>query len=106
MQLNKRVTEVKGLFVQEASVLQKLELADWIQKLGLANYFQKDINEFLESILVYVKNSNINPSIEHSLHVSALCFRLLRQHGYPVLPGNTICLSQTPHVTYICKLTN
>ncbi|KAG4972229.1 hypothetical protein JHK82_037897 [Glycine max] len=86
MQLNKRVTEVKGLFVQEASVLQKLELADWIQKLGLANYFQKDINEFLESILVYVKNSNINPSIEHSLHVSALCFRLLRQHGYPVLP--------------------
>ncbi|TKY67947.1 Alpha-farnesene synthase [Spatholobus suberectus] len=86
MQLNKRVMEVKGLFVEEAGVLKKLELVDWIQKLGLANYFQKEINDFLESILAYVKNSHINPSVEQNLHVSALCFRLLRQHGYPVLP--------------------
>ncbi|TKY66723.1 (E,E)-alpha-farnesene synthase [Spatholobus suberectus] len=86
MQLNKRVMEVKGLFVQEAGVLKKLELVDWIQKLGLVNYFQKEINEFLESLLVYVKNRHINPSVEQNLHVSALCFRLLRQHGYPVLP--------------------
>ncbi|KAL2329308.1 hypothetical protein Fmac_022735 [Flemingia macrophylla] len=85
MQLTKLMMEVKHLFVQEASVLKKLELADWIQKLGLANYFQKEIKEFLESILVRVQNRNINPSVEQNLHVSALSFKLLRQHGYPVL---------------------
>ncbi|XP_029127248.1 alpha-farnesene synthase isoform X2 [Cajanus cajan] len=86
IQLNQLVMEVKGLFVQETCLLKKLELVDWIQKLGLTNYFQKEINEFLESILVYVQNGNINPNVEQNLHVSALCFRLLRQHGYPVLP--------------------
>ncbi|WVZ03401.1 hypothetical protein V8G54_024207 [Vigna mungo] len=77
MVLNKLVMEVKSLFAQETSILKQLELVDWIQKLGLANYFQKEINGFLESI---------NLSEEQDLHVSALCFRLLRNHGYAVLP--------------------
>ncbi|XP_027356311.1 alpha-farnesene synthase-like [Abrus precatorius] len=86
MLLNKQVTELRSLLVQETSVLQKLQLVDWIQKLGLANHFLKEIDEFLESLFVYVKNSNINTVVEESLRVSALCFRLLRQHGYEVLP--------------------
>ncbi|CAJ1934183.1 unnamed protein product [Sphenostylis stenocarpa] len=98
MLLNKHVMEVKSLFVEETSILKKLELVDWIQKLGLANHFQNEINGFLESILVYVKSSNINPSSEQNLHVPALCFRLLRNHRYAVLPGNSslsdsLCLS-------------
>jgi len=94
--------EVKNLFLQENDILKQLELVDWIQKLGLANHFRKEINGFLESITVYVKTSNLNPSTEH-LHVSALCFRLLRNHGYAVLPGNKafslrlIMLVITPH---------
>lgn len=88
MQLNKQVIEVKGLFVQELGVLQKLELVDWIQKLGLANHFQEEINEFLETIFVSVKNRNNIASVLENLHESALCFKLLRQHGYEVLPGN------------------
>ncbi|KAK7341145.1 hypothetical protein VNO80_24070 [Phaseolus coccineus] len=83
--LNKRMLEVKSLFLQEEDILKKLKLVDWIQKLGLANHFQTEINGFLESIAVYVKTSNLNLSSEH-LHVSALCFRLLRNHGYAVLP--------------------
>lgn len=88
MQLNKQVIEVKGLFVQELGVLQKLELVDWIQKLGLANHFQEEINEFLETIFVSVKNRNNIASVLENLRESALRFKLLRQHGYEVLPGN------------------
>lgn len=87
VQLDKRVIKVKDLFVQETSVLQKLELVDWIQKLGLANHFHKEVNEFLETIFASVKNCN-NPSVKENLHAATLCFRLLREHGYKVLPGN------------------
>ncbi|QCD88946.1 isoprene synthase [Vigna unguiculata] len=86
MLLNKRVMEVKSVFAQETNILKQLELVDWIQKLGLANHFQKEINGFLESILAYVKTSNVNLNTQQDLHVSALCFRLLRNHGYAVLP--------------------
>ncbi|XP_027911955.1 alpha-farnesene synthase-like [Vigna unguiculata] len=86
MLLNKRVMEVKSVFAQETDILKQLELVDWIQKLGLANHFQKEINGFLESILAYVKTSNVNLNTQQDLHVSALCFRLLRNHGYAVLP--------------------
>jgi len=85
--LNKRMMEVKSVFVQEKDIFKKLELVDWIQKLGLANHFQKEINGFLESLAVHVKTSTFNLSSEH-LHLSALSFRLLRNHGYAVLPGN------------------
>ncbi|CAL0334283.1 unnamed protein product [Lupinus luteus] len=85
MQLVRLLIEVKGIFVEKSGVLQKLELVDWIQKLGVANYFQKEVNEFLETTIVSLKN-NKNPSAEESLHVAALSFRLLRQHGYKVSP--------------------
>lgn len=83
MHLKKRVIKVRGLFAQEMDVLQRLELVDWIQRLGLANYFQKEIND----ALVSTKNSN-NFGTQDNLHGSALCFRLLRQHGYKVLPAS------------------
>ncbi|KAK7263936.1 hypothetical protein RJT34_31535 [Clitoria ternatea] len=86
VKLNQQVIEVKGLFVQEVDVLQKLELVDWIQKLGLASHFQMEIDDIVESIFVYVKNNNLNHSVEENSGASALCFRLLRQHGYKVLP--------------------
>jgi len=97
MLLNKRVMEVKSVFAQETDILKQLELVDWIQKLGLANHFQKEINGFLESILAYVKTSNVNLNTQQDLHVSALCFRLLRNHGYAVLPGNTVFSLRLSH---------
>ncbi|XP_019451533.1 PREDICTED: alpha-farnesene synthase-like [Lupinus angustifolius] len=80
MQLVRLLIEVKGIFVEKSEVLQKLELVDWIQKLGVANYFEKEVNEFLETTTFK------NPSAQESLHVPALSFRLLRQHGYKVSP--------------------
>ncbi|KAK7404261.1 hypothetical protein VNO78_05009 [Psophocarpus tetragonolobus] len=85
-QLYNGVMEVKSLLVEEVDILQKLELFDWIQKLGLANHFQKEINDFLQSVLIYVKSNKMNVGVEQNLHVSALCFRLLRKHGYSVSP--------------------
>lgn len=56
MQLNKLVAQVKCLFVKESDILHKLQLADWIQKLGLANHFGKEIDEFLQTIFVSHQN--------------------------------------------------
>lgn len=87
IRLGMLVIKVKELFYQEMGVLQKLELVDWIQNLGLADHFQEEIKESLESTLVSFKNKN-HRSLDKNLHVTALCLRLLRQHGYEVLPGN------------------
>ena len=86
MQLNKWVTEVKCHFVQELDILKKLEFVDWFQKLGLANHFEKEIDEFLETIFISAQNFN-KISDRQNMHVSTLCFRLLRQHGYNVFPS-------------------
>ncbi|KAE9593484.1 putative alpha-farnesene synthase [Lupinus albus] len=87
IELVRMLIEVKGIFVEKSGVLQKLELVDWIQKLGVANYFEKEVREFLESTNLSFKNNKNPISAEESLHVAALSFRLLRQHGYKVSPG-------------------
>ena len=86
VQLNKWVIEVKCHFAQELDILQKLEFVDWIQKLGLGNHFEREIDEFLETIFVSAKNFN-KISVQQNMHVSTLCFKLLRQHGYNIFPS-------------------
>ncbi|KAL5972722.1 threalose-6-phosphate phosphatase [Asimina triloba] len=64
------------------SALQELNLINEIQRLGVAYHFQAEINNALERICNQQKNENeIN---DGDLHVVALRFRLLRQHGYNV----------------------
>ncbi|XP_058734793.1 alpha-farnesene synthase-like [Vicia villosa] len=89
LQLNKWVIEVKFIFVQDLDFMQKIELVDWIQKLGLANHFEKEIDEFLQTIFVSAQNFN-KLSEQENMHVSTLCFRLLRQHGYDVFPTDIL----------------
>ncbi|CAI8596204.1 unnamed protein product [Vicia faba] len=89
MQLNKCVIEVKCIFVQELDVMQKSELVDWIQKLGLANHFEKEIDDFLQTIFLSAQNFN-KFSVQQNFHVSTLCFRLLRQHGYNIFPADML----------------
>jgi hypothetical protein len=90
MQLNKWVVEVKCHFVQEFDVLQKLELVDWIHKLGLASHFEKEIDDFLQTIFTSAQNFN-----KFSVHMSTLCFKLLRLHGYHVFSEGYLSLSHT-----------
>jgi hypothetical protein len=94
MQLNKWVVEVKFHFVQELDVLQKLELVDWIHKLGLASHFEKEIDDFLQTIFISAQNFN-KFSVQDNMHMSTLCFKLLRLHGYHVFSEGYLSLSHT-----------
>ncbi|OMO66819.1 Lipase, GDSL [Corchorus capsularis] len=58
---------------------QKLHLIDVVQRLGVAYYFQKEIEDTLETIYCDFKDDK-----NHDLHTTALQFRLLREHGFKV----------------------
>ncbi|KAA8515446.1 hypothetical protein F0562_018943 [Nyssa sinensis] len=73
--------EVTSMFDEAVDQLVKLELIDNIQKLGLANLFEEQIKEALDTI---VSAKNKKSSIEDDLYATALRFRLLRQHNYGV----------------------
>ncbi|KAK4734626.1 hypothetical protein R3W88_008887 [Solanum pinnatisectum] len=57
-----------------------LELVDEIDKFGLTNYFDVQTKAALEKTIMCMKNSSSTK--EEDLYATALCFRLLRQHGY------------------------
>ncbi|KAE8650158.1 hypothetical protein Csa_009547 [Cucumis sativus] len=67
--------------------LVKLNLVDSIQRLGVSYHFEDEIDQFLEHMYVSYNNSLLfssNDSQDDDLHISALLFRLLRQHGYRI----------------------
>ncbi|XP_059661015.1 alpha-farnesene synthase-like isoform X2 [Cornus florida] len=76
--MEKQKEEIKMMFVKALDQVAKLELTDKIEKLGLSYLFEEEIKEALDNI---VSNS---PSVKDDLYATALCFRLLRQHGYSV----------------------
>ncbi|KAK8527452.1 hypothetical protein V6N13_085282 [Hibiscus sabdariffa] len=73
--------EVSEMLCGVVDPLEKLELIDTLQRLGLSRHFQHEINTTL-------KNTSADcgsvPGEKQSLHATALGFRLLRQHGYMV----------------------
>ncbi|KAF5472879.1 hypothetical protein F2P56_009547 [Juglans regia] len=68
----------------ELDSLAKLELIDSLEKLGLAIHFEVEIKEALATIAISIKQKNGNLNGEDDLYATALCFKLLRQHGYDV----------------------
>ncbi|XP_025885205.1 alpha-farnesene synthase isoform X3 [Solanum lycopersicum] len=70
--------EVGCMFSNTTSPVAQLQLIDGIDKLGLSAYFEVDTKETLENIILYMKTS----STSKDLYATALCFRLLREHGY------------------------
>ncbi|KAG2684191.1 hypothetical protein I3760_10G065500 [Carya illinoinensis] len=67
--------------------LAKLGLIDSLEKLGLAIHFEVEIKEVLATIAISMKQKNGNLNGEDDLYGTALCFKLLRQHGYDVSQG-------------------
>ncbi|XP_057510703.1 (E,E)-geranyllinalool synthase-like [Actinidia eriantha] len=71
--------------------LIKLSLVDQIQRLGLAEYFNEEIDEILSEVYRTCKKkrsyertiSNIKPA---KIYKDSLAFRLLRMHGYSITP--------------------
>ncbi|KAK8300239.1 hypothetical protein V6Z12_D05G374500 [Gossypium hirsutum] len=62
--------------------LEKLELIDTLQRLGLSYHFEAEINNTLKNI----SSDRISTAAwkKENLYATALEFRLLRQHGYKV----------------------
>ncbi|XVF82873.1 hypothetical protein PTKIN_Ptkin16aG0086200 [Pterospermum kingtungense] len=54
-----------------------LKLIDSLQRLGVAYHFEKQIDEALNQL-------HVDQNVSKVLSVTALQFRLLREHGYPV----------------------
>lgn len=72
--------EVRKMLVMAPSKsLEKLELINTIQCLGLGYHFQSEIDESLSYMYTHYEEYSIG-----DLHAIALCFRLLRQQGYYV----------------------
>ena len=72
------------LVISPSKSLQKLELINTIQLLGVSYHFEHEIEESLSEIYNGYEEW-IGES--HDLHDVALSFRLLRQQGYYVSSG-------------------
>lgn len=68
----------------DMEMLTMLEMIDDIQRLGLGRRFEKDIKRKLDRIS---SSERSYFEAEKSLRATALCFRLLRQHGYEISQG-------------------
>ncbi|XP_048446960.1 (E,E)-alpha-farnesene synthase-like isoform X3 [Pyrus x bretschneideri] len=78
----KLIEEVKIYISAETKdLVAKLELIDSVRKLGLANHFEKEIKEALDSIAA-IESDNLGT--RDDLYGTALHFKILRQHGYKV----------------------
>ncbi|TXG67320.1 hypothetical protein EZV62_008595 [Acer yangbiense] len=66
--------------------LQKLDLIDAIQRLGISYHFETEIDEILETIQKdrHVSGLIDDNNVDDHLHSISLQFRLLRQHGHKI----------------------
>ncbi|TYI08979.1 hypothetical protein ES332_A09G039100v1 [Gossypium tomentosum] len=81
-QSSKLKEEVRMMFENVVDPLEKLELIDTIQRLGLSYHFGDEIKKTLKNISI--ERGSTVASNKDNLYATALEFRLLRQHGYKV----------------------
>nr|AAT73693.1 hypothetical protein [Oryza sativa Japonica Group] len=74
--------DVRILFGTCNDILEKMNLIDAVHRLGIDHLFQEEIGSAISDI----KGSEFTSS---SLHEVALWFRLLREHGIWVSPGDS-----------------
>ncbi|KAF8701686.1 hypothetical protein HU200_033452 [Digitaria exilis] len=77
--INRLKEEVSGMFQARKSVVDKMNLVDVVQRLGIDHHFEEQI----ATTLANIHSSEFNCS---NLHEVALRFRLLRQQGFWVPP--------------------
>lgn len=73
----------KMLDDEKKTYLDKLELIDDLQKLGVSYHFEREI----ENILTFFYQKYRIDKHEKDLHATALEFQLFRQHGFNVSEG-------------------
>ena len=74
--------QVRMMLYELENPVDQLEIIDLLQRLGLATHFTHEIRSVLENI--HYSKDTLNKS---NIHVTALQFRILRQHGYDVSSG-------------------
>lgn len=74
------------VFTNEGDFALRLKLIDAIQRFGVAYHFEEEIEDALRHIhATYRDQDQFND--DSDLPTVALCFRLLRQHGYEISSG-------------------
>ena len=76
---------------KETDHLGQLELIDMLERLGISYHFEDKIEHLLKSIFM----NKSNKWKENNLYVTALEFRLLRQHGFSVTQGTLYMYTRT-----------
>jgi (-)-alpha-terpineol synthase len=78
------------MFHKVVDPLERLELIDILQRLGISYHFDDEIQRTLEGI----HNANHGGKLcnKESIYAAALEFRLLRQHGYNVSQGKQLII--------------
>ncbi|XP_058220638.1 (-)-germacrene D synthase-like [Rhododendron vialii] len=75
----------KQLVEAQGEYSQQLNLIDAIQRLGVAYHFETEIDQGLHQIYeTYHQSGHKNVNNDEDLYITALSFRLLRQHGYSI----------------------
>lgn len=73
----------------------KLVLINTIERLGVGYYFAECIEDMLAEM--HKAHAKLESYEKYDLFTTALCFRILRQHGYKVTSGKlksiTLCKS-------------
>ncbi|KAL7153632.1 hypothetical protein ABFS83_04G182200 [Erythranthe nasuta] len=75
------IEQVKVMLVDEQIIDRQLEFIDNLQRLGIACHFENEIDRILNSIYHHHYNYYDHQT---NLYLTALGFRLLRQHGFSV----------------------
>nr|GME01175.1 (-)-alpha-terpineol synthase-like [Ipomoea batatas] len=88
-EFSKRAAELKEgvrkMVDEKMDPLEKLELVDLLQRLGISYHFEDEIQQVLEHMY-----TSFGCNGDQDLYATALQFRLLRQHGYKV-PQEVFC---------------
>lgn len=75
--------EVRVILREVVNDVDQLETIDVLQRLGVAYHFNNEIRNILEN----VHNNMDTLKRKNNLYVTALAFRLLRQHGFNISTG-------------------
>ncbi|KAL3516404.1 hypothetical protein ACH5RR_023306 [Cinchona calisaya] len=76
--------EIRSMLVaNESAILEKLNLIDVVEWLGISYHFEGEIAEQLEEIFDVYANRESYPE-SYDLFTAALHFRLFRQHGFSI----------------------
>ncbi|KAL3537128.1 hypothetical protein ACH5RR_000494 [Cinchona calisaya] len=79
--------DVRGmLMAKEITTIEKLNLIDTIERLGISYHFEAEIEQQLEEIFDVQSKIEVHPQA-YDLFTAALHFRLMRQHGFNMSCG-------------------